>query len=94
MKKLLKKISDIIKTVFGYGIMICLFAGGLTFFGYLAAMIIGGDTAAAICKFIYKEIIPVIIYFSTALVLLGLVAMYLSGETALTAKKKNSKEKA
>ncbi|MBQ2676784.1 MAG: hypothetical protein IJF54_05240 [Clostridia bacterium] len=94
MKEILKKISAVLRTVFGYGIMICLFAGGLTFFGYLAALIIGGQTATAICVFIYKTIIPVIIYASTILVLLGLVVMYLNGETALTAdKKKASKHK-
>lgn len=88
MKEFLKKISAVLKTVFGYGIMICLFAGGMTFFGYVAALIIGGNTAALICTFIYKQIIPVIVYATSILVLLGLVAMYLNGEMALTAKKK------
>lgn len=88
MKEFLKKISAVLKTVFGYGIMICLFAGGMTFFGYVAALIIGGNTAALICDFIYKQIIPVIVYATSILVLLGLVAMYLNGEMALTAKKK------
>ena len=74
--------------------MISLFAGGLTFFGYLAALIIGGDTAVAICFFIYEKIFPVIIYLSTSMVILGLLAMYLNGETALTSdKKKTSKHK-
>ena len=94
MKEVCKKISAVLKTVFGYGIMICLFAGGLTFFGYMAALIIGGDTAAAICEFIYKTIVPHIIKLSTAMVLLGLVAMYLNGEMALTSdRKKSSKHK-
>ena len=84
MKEVCKKISNVLKMVFGYGIVITLFAGGLTFFGYLAALIIGGETATLICAVIYKKIIPVIIYASTSLVLLGLVAMYLAGETALT----------
>ncbi len=88
MKNVLKKIANVLKTVFGYGIMICLFAGGLTFFGYLAAIIIGGDTAALICEVIYKKIFPVIIYSSTVMVLLGLFVMYLSGEKALTAESK------
>ena len=79
-----------LKTVFGYGILLCLFAGGLTFFGYLAALIIGGETAAAICVFIYKTCIPCIIKLSTCMVLLGLLAMYLNGEMALTANKKKS----
>lgn len=91
MKEFMKKASAVLKTIFGYGIMICLFGGGLTFFGYLAALIIGGDTAAAICTFIYKAFIPVLVYASTILVLLGLVAMYMNGEMALTAQKKEKK---
>ena len=90
MKEFCKKLSAVLKTIFGYGIMICLFAGGLTFFGYLAALCIGGETATAICVFIYKTIIPYIIRCSTILVLLGLVAMYLAGEMALTSDKKKS----
>ena len=92
MKAFLKKVSDILKLIFGYGIMICLFAGGLTFFGYVAALIIGGNTAAVICAFIYKEIIPVIIYVSVVMVLLGLIAMYLAGEKALTPEKRKAKK--
>ena len=80
-----------LKTIFGCGIMICLFAGGLTFFGYMAALIIGGETAPAICTVIYRTIIPCIIKGSTFLILLGLVAMYLNGEMALTTSKKNKK---
>lgn len=90
MKEVCKKISQVLRTVFGYGIMICLFAGGLTFFGYLAALIIGGETATAICVFIYKTIIPIIIKTSTSLVLLGLLVMYLNGELALTSDKKKA----
>ena len=89
MKEICNKISQVMKTIFGYGIMLCLFAGGLTFFGYLAALCIGGETAAAICVCLYKTVIPVIIKASTVLVLFGLVAMYLAGEMALTAKKRS-----
>ena len=91
MKEKLKKISEVCKMIFGYGIMICLFAGGLTFFGYLAALIIGGDVAAAICEFIYKKFMPIVIYTSTGLVLFGILTMYLSGELALTSGKKQKK---
>ena len=93
MKKILKKISDVCKVIFGYGIAIVFFAGGLTFFGYLAAIVIGGDTAALICEVIYKKIIPIIIYASTTLVLFGLVSMYLAGEKALTPSKPNKTKK-
>ena len=90
MKKTLKKISDVFKLIFGYGIMIVLCAGGLTFFGYIVALIIGGDTATAICTWIYKSFVPIIIYVSTILILFGLVTMYLAGEKALTPGRKNS----
>ena len=84
MKETLKKISDVCKLIFGYGIMIVLFAGGLTFFGYIAALVIGGETATGICTWIYKSFIPVIIQISTVLILFGLVSMYVAGEKALT----------
>ena len=92
MKETLKKVSDVCKLIFGYGIMIVLFAGGLTFFGYLAALFIGGETATAICTWIYKSFVPVIIYASTILILFGLVSMYLAGEKALTPDKKKAAE--
>lgn len=92
MKAFFKRVSDVLKFIFGYGIMVCLFAGGLTFFGYVAALIIGGNTASVICAFIYKEIIPVIIYTSVVMVLLGLAAMYMAGEKALTPEKKHAKK--
>lgn len=90
MKEKLKKISDFLKIIFGYGIMITLFVGGLTFFGYLAALIIGGDTAVLICEIIYKKIVPVMIYVSTIMVLFGLFTMYLAGEMALTPSKRKT----
>ena len=92
MKETLKKISDVFKLIFGYGIMIVLFAGGLTFFGYVAALIIGGETATAMCTWIYKTFIPIIIKASTILILFGLVTMYLAGEKALTPGRKAAKE--
>ena len=92
MKETLKKISDVFKLIFGYGIMIVLFAGGLTFFGYVLALIIGGETATAICTWIYKSFIPVIIKASTILILFGLLTMYLAGEKALVPGKKASFE--
>ncbi len=90
IKEILKKVSDVLSTVFGYGIMLSLFAGGLTFFGYLIALFIGGDVAAEICTFLYKGVLPVVIKVSTVMVLLGIVIMYLRGEVALTSNKKKA----
>ncbi|MBR4458437.1 MAG: hypothetical protein IKS31_05720 [Clostridia bacterium] len=91
MKATLKKISDVCRIIFGYGIEIVLFVGGLTFFGYMAAVIIGGETATNICTWISKSLTPVIIYASTILILFGLLTMYLAGEKALTPDKRGAK---
>ena len=92
MKETMKKISDVCKLIFGYGIMIVLFAGGLTFFGYVAALIIGGETATAICTWISKSFNPMLIYTTTILILFGLLTMYLAGEKALTPDKHSAKD--
>ena len=93
MKDKMKKLSRKLKLIFGYGIMITLFAGGMTFFGYVAALILGGDAAAMICEVIYKKIIPVIVYVTSSLVILGLVSMYLAGEKSLTPSNKYKHKK-
>ena len=87
MKKILGKVTHIIEVVFGYAIMIFLFGGGITFFGYLVAFIFGGEIATTICQFIYNGIYPYLVYFTSITVILGLLKMYLCGETALSAKK-------
>ena len=88
----LKKPVSICKIIFGYGIMISLFVGALTFIGYLIAIIAGGNVAAEICGFIKSYIIPVITYISTVMVMFGLILMYMSGEVALSASKKKKQD--
>lgn len=90
MKEFRTKLTNVLKTIFGYGIYLTVFGGGLTFFGFLAALLIGGETATAICVFIQKSIFPVLIYVSVLMVLLGLVVMYLNGQVALTPEKKHA----
>ena len=91
MKKIALKISALLKAVFGYGILVCLFSGGLTFFGYLFAIVVGGEIAAEICTFLYKAIFPFIITATSVLVIMGLACMYLNGEVALTVAKNKKK---
>lgn len=86
--KKIEKPVNVCKTIFGYGIMISLFVGGLTVLGYVFALIVGGNLAVDICSFIKSYLIPAITYLSTIMVLFGIILMYLSGESALSAKKK------
>ena len=79
-----KKLLTLLRRIFGWGMLLALAAGALCFLGYVLAFLIGGQTAALICRCIYERIIPALVYGVNALVLLGVVAMYLAGEKALT----------
>ena len=82
-----QKIANVLATAYGIGIMIALFVGALSFLGYLAAFIVGGEQATAICVFIYKTVYPILFYFSSSVVLLGLVKMYVAGEKSMVPSK-------
>lgn len=89
MKKLLKAIIKVLDTIYSYGIIVCLFAGGLMFFGFVAAFIIGGQTATDICVFIQKKIFAFLIYGGNVIVCLGLLSMYLKKQKSLTVTDEN-----
>lgn len=86
-----EKIANILSYVYAVGIAVSLFVGAISFFGYVAAFIIGGQTASEICEFIYKTVYPVLIYLSSISVLIGLVKMYVAGEKSLVPPKKKHK---
>ena len=90
MKKVLAKIADIIKIIFGYGIMICLLVGGISFFGYVVAICVGGNIAETICTIIYNRIYPVLVIISTSMIVLGLIRMYILGESDFSSKSKKN----
>lgn len=90
-----EKITEILNTIFGWGVFLATIAGGLAFFGFLIAIIIGGANATALSVFIHKQYFPVIIRIASATILIGLIAMYFGKVEALslTADKKEADEK-
>lgn len=89
MTAFLKKLIAVLTKIYSYGIFFCLFAGGLTFLGFLVAFVIGGETATAICVFIQKKIFAVLIYGGNIVVCLGLLTMYLKKQKSLTINDEN-----
>ena len=92
-----KKLAGILETIFGWGIYLCLIAGGLAFFGFLAGIVIGGgaDSAAQnLAVFIHKQYFPVVITCAAITIGVGLASMYVKGESALslTTDKKEAEE--
>lgn len=85
----MKKLTDILLTVFAVGVLGTLFAGALSVLGYIAALCIGGETAAAMCLWIYKTYFPWVIKLTSVFAGIGLVGMYLSKQKALTAASEN-----
>lgn len=81
----MKKFTDILLKVFAYGIIACLFAGGLSLVGYIAALIIGGENATAMCLWVFKTYLPWVIKATSIFTLIGLIGMYLSKQKALVA---------
>ena len=81
----MKKASDVLLKIFAYGIIACLFAGGLSLVGYLVALIIGGKSATALCLWVFKTYLPWVIKATSIFTLIGLIGMYLSKQKALVA---------
>ena len=79
----MKKVSKVLLTIFSVGVLLALFAGALSLVGYIAAMIIGGETAAKMCAFIFTEYFPWVIRCSSIAVGCGLIGMYLQKKKAL-----------
>ena len=88
----LKKVSRVMKVIFGYGMLTALAVTVCMLIGFLVAFVIGGETAALISEFIYKKITPILIYATSILVLFGLLAMYFGGEVALSSANKTKKD--
>lgn len=82
-----KKIGNILQKIFGWGVFLCLIAGGITFFGFLVALIIGGgegSVAQTIAVWIQKTYFPIVIRCTAISILIGLVGMYFRRESALS----------
>lgn len=80
----MKKVGNICLDIFAVGILISLFAGGLSFLGYLAALLAGGEAAAGICAFVFQSYLPLAIRAASISTGVGIAGMYLTGQKALS----------
>lgn len=93
MENIRNKIVSLLEYIYGIGIFVALFVGGASFIGYLVALIVGGTAAEEICIFIYKKIYPILFCFSSSVVILGLLKMYIAGEKSMVPSKRTIGEK-
>ncbi len=80
LKLFCKKTAVLLENLIGIALAICLFLGALGFIGYMIAFIIGGDTAEAICVWIYKTFYGYLIKLSTITTVATFVLLYLKGD--------------
>ena len=96
MKKFLEalrqKVLPVIRTIFGCSVAITLLGAGLTVLFYVVALIVGGDLAVKLCDIAYKQILlGVVVKATNITIVLGLIAMYINGEKALSPSEKKKK---
>ena len=84
-----QKIGQAINIIVGWGIYLTLIVGGLAFFGFLLALLIGGGkdgTGQQIALFIQRNFFPIVIRVASFTVILGLIGMYINKEQSLSLK--------
>lgn len=79
----MKKVANILLSIFGAGVLITVTIGGLSVIGYIVALLIGGEVATEICHVILKVGFPWLIKATSVFVGLGLLGMYLEKKKAL-----------
>ena len=82
----MKAAGKALNKAFGYMVFIALILGGLAFFGFVAAFIMGPEAGGALGVAIKGKYFPWVIRFGTLTILTGLISMYLNGEEALSLK--------
>lgn len=81
-----EKIYKILNRVYGATMFVAFFGGVIPLIPYIAAIIIGGTTGEAIALFLYKQYYPWVIALASVAVVIGLIAMYVGGHSALSTK--------
>lgn len=79
-KETCHKIASWLEWAVGIAFAICLFLGGIGFIGYVIAFCIGGDTATAICNWIFTVFYKVLIKIGTISTVACFLMIYLRGD--------------
>lgn len=81
-----EKIYKILNRIYGVTMFTAFFGGVLPLIPFMIALIIGGTTGEAIATFLYNDYYPWIIALASVAVVIGLIAMYVGKQSALSTK--------
>lgn len=88
-----EKIYDFLTKIYGILMTVSFFAGFLPLIVYIAVLFIGGETAEAVCMFLYEKYYVWVIVGASIAVLIGLVAMYIGKKEGKSVKSGENKSK-
>lgn len=81
-----EKIYKILNKIYGVTMFTAFFGGVLPLIPFMIALIIGGATGEAIATFLYNDFYPWVIALASVAVVIGLIAMYVGKQSALSTK--------
>lgn len=90
-----EKVYKILSRIYGIMMSISFFAGFLPLIPFVFAVIVGGELGESISLFLYKQYYPWVITIGSLALVVGLIAMYVIKQNALSIKesKKRDNEK-
>ena len=81
-----QKLLNLCKTIYGWGMTISFFAGGLPVVPFVFAIAIGGSWGEGVAVFLYRQYYPCVILLASICMVIGLIAMYLEKQQGLSLK--------
>jgi len=86
-----EKIANVLGTIYGYSITLCLAVGAFAGLCFIAALVVGLPVSEKICDFAWN-VLQILVYFSNITLVLGLIKMYVAGEKGMVVVGDNSQE--
>ena len=84
-----EKIYNVLKKLYGVTMTVAFFGGVLPLIPFIVALIVGGGAGGAgeaIATWLYKQYYPWVIALASISVVIGLIAMYVGKQEALSSK--------
>lgn len=81
-----EKVYKILSRIYGIMMSISFFAGFLPLIPFVFAVIVGGKLGESISLFLYKQYYPWVITIGSLALVVGLIAMYVIKQNALSIK--------
>lgn len=81
-----EKIYKILNKIYGITMFVAFFGGVLPLIPFAIALIVGGTTGETISTFLYNSYYPWVIALASVSVMIGLIAMYVGKQSALSTK--------